>query len=80
MTRPRDLFPDEAEAIARFAKAEGRSWKHKLAAVYWYNARMWRGPGSQEGDGALLHGLRNDPRWGHHGLDLYKLPRPERAA
>lgn len=79
MTRPRDLFPDEAEAVARFAKAHGRQWKRELASVYWYNARPWRGPGSEPNDGGILHGLRNDPRWGHDGLDLYRLPKPERA-
>ena len=73
--KPRNLTPDELGALQRFAKAEGRSWKHKLSAIYWYNARPWRGPGSLENDGYILHGLRNDPRWGHHGLDLAKLPK-----
>lgn len=68
----RALFPDEAAAIARFAKAHGRRWKHELAAVYWYNARPWRGPGSEPSDGAILHGLRNCPNWAHEGLRRYR--------
>lgn len=68
MKIPRDLFPDEKAALRRFIAAEGRTWRAKLTEVYWYNARMWRGPGSEEGDGAILHGLRNDPRWAHTGL------------
>jgi hypothetical protein len=68
----RKLFPNEEAAIARFAADHGRTWKATLTNVYWYNARVWRG--GQEGDGAVLHGLRNDPNWNHVGLDKYRLP------
>jgi|GEM_PF-5820220 len=71
--RPRALFDDEAAAIARFAKAHGRKWKSVLAQTYWCNARPW-GCG-EPSDGAILHGLRNDPNWNHVGLQAYKLPK-----
>jgi hypothetical protein len=72
----RPLFQDEEAAIVRFAKAEGPLWKQKLAQVYWYNARIWSG--GEPGDGAVLHGLRNDPRWNTAGLDRYKLPKKQK--
>lgn len=77
---PRNLTSEELAALQRFATAEGRSWKHELAAVYWYNARPWTGRGSEPNDGGILHALRNDPRWGHHGLDLVELPKPATAS
>lgn len=71
----RDLDDEELSAIQRFARQHGRQWKDRLASVYWYNARVWRGPGSEPHDGAVLHGLRNDPRWNHAGLAKFRLPR-----
>jgi hypothetical protein len=75
----RKLFPDEEAAIMRFAAAHGRCWKNHLASIYWYNARLWQGPGSEPNDGGILHGLRNDPNWNTVGLRNYKLPRAKRA-
>lgn len=69
----RELTDDELEAIGRFAAAHGRKWKYVLASTYWCNARPWRGPNSEPNDGGILHGLRNDPNWGHEGLEKFKL-------
>ena len=57
------LAPSEQAALRAFAAEHGKAWKRELAEVYWYNARVWRGPRPQ--DGHLLHGLRNrlGPRW-----------------
>lgn len=63
----RALQPHEREALQSYAAEHGRKWKEALR-LDWYNARAI-------GDrGAILHGLRNDPRWGHEGLDAYMLP------
>ena len=64
----RELTAEESAALQAFAAKHGRSWKDKLASVYWYNARVWNGH-------ACLHGLRNDPAWGHDGLQAYRLPK-----
>jgi hypothetical protein len=64
--KPRELTADEAAAIAAFAAEYGRTWKSKLADIYWYNARLWEGRSD-------LHALRNDPRWGFAGLRAYRL-------
>lgn len=64
----RELNPAELEAIKAFAAKHGRGWKDKLASVYWYSARVWDGR-------ACLHALRNDPAWGHDGLNAFRLPK-----
>jgi hypothetical protein len=66
----RELTNEESSALQAFAAKHGRTWKRKLAEIYWYNARIWDGR-------HCLHGLRNDPAFGHAGLDAYKLPKPE---
>ena len=71
----RELDDDELAALKRFAACYGRNWKNQLASVYWYNSRLWRGTGYQENDGAILHGLRNDPKWSHAGLNDIKIPK-----
>lgn len=73
MTRKyRNLTDEEIAALQAFAKEHGRRWKDELTDVYWYNARIWRGP--DERMGYLLHGLRNEfgPTW---LLDHLKLPK-----
>jgi hypothetical protein len=57
----RSLTSIEDNALQAFAAKHGRSWKRKLAEIYWYNARIWNGY-------HCLHALRNDPAWGHDGL------------
>jgi hypothetical protein len=64
----RELTNEEAVALAAFAAHHGRTWKRKLAEVYWYNARIWQGL-------HVLHALRNDPQWGHAGLDAFTFTR-----
>ena len=64
----RTLTSEEATALHAFAAKFGRTWKAKLAGTYWANARVWNGH-------ACLHGLRNDPAWGHEGLQAYQLPK-----
>jgi len=63
----RDLAADELDAIKSYALENGRLWKADLAAD-WYNARAI---GER---GAILHALRNDPRWGHEGLRAFIMP------
>jgi hypothetical protein len=62
----RELTSDERNALQAFAAKHGRTWKRKLAEVYWYNARVWNGH-------HCLHALRNDPAWGHEGLRKIRL-------
>jgi hypothetical protein len=64
----RDLTDRELQSLQDFAKAHGRSWRDKLAMVYWYNARVWDGRNE-------LHGLRNEfgPDW----LYRFKLHKAE---
>jgi hypothetical protein len=62
----RKLTIDEAAALQAFAAKHGKSWKDKLASVYWYNARIWNGQ-------HCLHALRNDPAWGFEGLQAFRL-------
>lgn len=69
----RALSADEQAALERFALANGRTWKSILKGIYWYNARPWRGPGSEPSDGGILHALRNDPNWSFHGLDACRI-------
>ena len=64
----RELTNEETAALQAFAAKFGRTWKDKLASVYWYNARVWNGHN-------CLHALRNDPSWGHAGLHAYRLPK-----
>lgn len=64
MTRTyRELDEHETAALQAFADAHGPRWRHELSDVYWYNARIWRGP--TENTGAVLHGIRNEfgPTW-----------------
>ena len=63
----RELTENESAALQAFAAKHDRSWIEKLACVYWYNARIWNGMN-------VLHALRNDPSWGHEGLQAYRLP------
>jgi hypothetical protein len=72
MSGYRELTQEEREALAAFAAAHKRkadrsrgcdSWRDELSMIYWYNARIWRGP--IDGMGTTLHGIRNDlgPTW-----------------
>lgn len=75
MSEYRALSTEEIEALQAFAKAFGRKWKDELSNVYWYNARLWRGPkGDDNLIGSTLHRLRNDlgPTWLY---DHCKLPK-----
>lgn len=74
----RNLEIEELHALRRFANAHGRNWKNILRDVYWYNARPWRGTGSEPQDGGILHALRNDPLWSFYGLASFKY-KPERS-
>lgn len=62
----RDLFPDEVDAVRSYAAEHGRRWKEALA-LDWYNARAI---GQR---GAILHGMRNDPRLGPRWLEAFRL-------
>ncbi|WP_331372866.1 hypothetical protein [Sinorhizobium chiapasense] len=66
----RNLLPDERAALQAFADAYGRRWRDVLDNVYWYNARIWRGP--VEGQGNILHAIRNEfgPTWLHKVCDI----------
>jgi hypothetical protein len=75
MTKHRELLAYELEAVQAFASAHGRRWKSQLTDVYWYNARIWMDASGSGAKGSALHGLRNDPRWGHDGLAAFKLPK-----
>lgn len=80
----RNLLPEEEAALRAFAEAHHlkknrspgcASWKDELSMVYWYNARVWDGRGSDKfvpGMGNVLHGIRNEfgPTWLY---DVYKL-------
>lgn len=68
MTATRKLEFAEVAALSRYATAHGPLWVQTLASVNWYNARIWTG--GMQGDGNILHALRNDPRWGHTGLAM----------
>lgn len=63
----------EAHRLQRNRSRGCTNWREELGNIYWYNARIWRGP--VEGMGNALHGLRNDlgPTW---LFDHYK-PRPK---
>lgn len=71
----RELGPYEIAALVSFARDRGRFWKAELADTYWYNARIWRDASGSGAKGEALHALRNDPRWGHKGLDAFRLPK-----
>jgi hypothetical protein len=70
-TTYRPLMSEETAAIQAFAAEKGRKWKEELSMVYWYNARIWRGPVPDMG--RVLHCLRNShgPSW----LASYRLPK-----
>ena len=70
----RTLTDAEHAALAAFAREHGRRWKSQLTDVYWYNARP---AGISSEIDSTLHALRNDPRWGHRGLDAYRLSKVE---
>lgn len=68
----RNLDQEEIDALQAFATAHKRkadrhagslNWKDELSMVYWYNARVWKGP--IPGMGNLLHAIRNEfgPTW-----------------
>ncbi|MDR3474507.1 MAG: hypothetical protein P4M09_22890 [Devosia sp.] len=62
----RALMTHEKAALLDYAKEHGRFWKTALQTD-WYHARA-------RGDrGAILHGLRNDPNFGHEGLEAFTL-------
>lgn len=74
----REATEAEHEALEAFAAAHKKpsqrarsslNWREELGNVYWYNARLWRGP--KENMGSILHGIRNDlgPTW---LFDYYK--------
>ena len=67
----RELSTEEYAALVRFAAAHGRTWKRQLTDVYWYNARPWR-EHANDISGYILHGLRNDPRFGHDGVRAFR--------
>lgn len=70
----REPTEEERAALESFALAHGRRWRSELTDVYWYNARLWRGPnGDDPVIGSVLHGVRNDlgPEWLHQ---VYKPP------
>jgi hypothetical protein len=69
----RNVTPEELASLKAFANHYGRSWKRKLAEVYWYNARIFRDDAGVQHHS--LHGLRNDPRWGFEGLDAFQFPK-----
>jgi hypothetical protein len=71
----RALTEFEHQSLEAFAEAHRyqrnrsrgcRTWRAQLSDIYWYNARIWRGP--VEGMGSALHGIRNDlgPTWLYH--------------
>lgn len=81
MTNHRELEPQEIDALKAFAAAHKRkadltpgceNWKDELSMIYWYNARIWRGP--VPGMGNTLHAIRNEfgPTWLY---DVFKLPK-----
>jgi len=76
----RQLTQDEIAALVAFRDAHKRKanrtpscndWRDELSMIYWYNARIWRGP--VPGMGNTLHGIRNEfgPTWLY---DFCKLP------
>lgn len=71
----RELAPYELDALVSFAAKNGRRWKSELTDVYWYNARIWRDASGSGAKGEALDALRNDPRWGHRGLEAFRLPK-----
>jgi hypothetical protein len=60
-TTPRDY-----NALASYAAEHGRKWKEALS-LDWYHARAI---GER---GAILHALRNHPRFGCEGLEKFRL-------
>lgn len=78
----REITDDEAAALQAFADAHGRSWRRELSEVYWYNARLWRGPdGSDDRVGYTLHGIRNNfgPTWLFNVCTIKAAPKAKRA-
>lgn len=71
VTKYRQPDPDEMEALRSYAAEFGRTWKSRLRED-WYHARLRSGPGNR---GSILHGLRNDPRFGPAGLDAFRFPK-----
>jgi len=63
---------DELAALRSYAKECGRTWKASLA-MDWYYARTPWCP-DMPNRGSILHGLRNNPRFGPKGLDAFKFP------
>lgn len=65
-----ELSADWRAALQAFADAHGRNWKSELSDVYWYNARIWRGP--EENMGYVLHTIRNNygPEWLYDVCDV----------
>lgn len=72
MNTYRDLTEFEHQSLEAFASAHKRKadrtagcldWREELSMIYWYNARIWRGP--VDGMGTALHGIRNEfgPTW-----------------
>lgn len=53
----------EAHRLQRNRSRSCGTWREELSHIYWYNARIWRGP--VEGMGHTLHAIRNEfgPTW-----------------
>ncbi len=69
---PRDLLPDELQALQRFAAEYGREWKQYLFAAwlsYTYKGRPMAGK-----DTGTLRSIRNE--FGNEWLHRFKLPKP----
>ena len=60
------LAARDRAALLDYAKQHGPHWKEHLRGD-WYNARAI---GER---GAILHGLRNSPSFGHGGLEAFAL-------
>lgn len=67
-TKLSPLTPEQVDALRRYAKKHGRTWKSKLRDA-------WMGMPPHD-DAGTLRGLRNShgPTW----LDRFRLPVPQR--
>jgi hypothetical protein len=73
----RDALQAFADAHkSKAARTRGcESWKDELSMIYWYNARIWRGP--EESMGTRLHNIRNNfgPTWLYDVCDVKPAPK-----
>ena len=65
------LDHDDFMALRSYAEEFGRNWKESLV-LDWYNART-RPCQAMPNRGSILHGLRNQPGFGHEGLKNFRL-------